>query len=122
MTNKDHKVKEMQLMKLPTEQINFLKRNPILAEKLGQIMVALTELDLTKKELLSILDDTNLIKTHLQDGTEEELVKFIAEAKQAQKDAVKFEDLPDGAFEEIKKQMGERLFVTDVKLSKAENH
>lgn len=117
MSNKDREVKAMHLLQLPTKQINFLRRNPVLAEELGQIMIAITEIDLAKQDLLKILADTELIKNHLQDGSEEELKEFISEALKAQQSALKFDNLPKGAYQQVKEQLGDRLLATDINLS-----
>jgi len=110
----DKNVTELAAVKLPTESVDFLRRNPELAEKAGKLMVSLIEINQVKKSVIDLFKHPDLFKPFLKDGTEQELAKFVEDALASADGAMKFNNLPPGAFEKVVEQMGDRMLATEV--------
>lgn len=110
----DKTVTQLATMKLPTASIDFLRRNPELAQKAGKLMCSLIEVNEVRKAIISLFREPELLKPLIKDGTEQELNDFVEAALAGQDDAIKFNNLPPGAFERIVEKMGDSMLSTDV--------
>lgn len=108
--------KSVAVMKIPSASIDFLKRNPVLADKLGTLMVGLGNLVEKANQIRGVLK-ADLFKQDIQNGTVEELEAVIASLKATQDGPTLINDLPAGAFDKIvegMKEKGVNTLVSDI--------
>lgn len=64
-------------IRMPAEQLDFIKRNPKVGHVGGAIMVSIADYHKKIKEAKSILDCPQAFEGQLENGTKEELAKFF---------------------------------------------
>jgi hypothetical protein len=120
MSDNKH-VKEMAAVNLPPQCVDFLRRNPELAETAGKLMVSLIEVNQTKKAIVDLFKNPELFKPQLKNGTEQELAEFVEAALASADNALKFNNLPPGAFEKIVEEAGNKMLATPVVVNRPNN-
>lgn len=121
---KEERVTEMAAIRMPTEQMGFIRRNQKVGEKVGKLMVMLTDTQKAVKAMKELLTQPELFKKYLEDGTEEELKAFLDTCLKIQEnpDAIfHARNIPEEAFDKVIEKMGDHVVATkidDVKLFK----
>lgn len=124
MSEKEQRVTEMTAIRMPTEHMDFIRRNQKIAEKTGKIMVMLSDMQKTVQGMKELFKKPELFKKYLEDGTEEELIKFLSVCGQIQDNPDSIfhaKNVPEEAFDKIVSKMGDHVVATkmeDVKLFK----
>lgn len=103
---------EMATLKMPTEQMDFIRRNQKLAQQTGKIMVALTNAQSMATQLKKLLTKKDLFKASIENGTEEELEKFLEaciKASETEDHILHFKDVTTENFNQIKEKFGDSI-------------
>lgn len=112
MSDQEEVVMEMAAIKMPTEQMDFIRRNQKVAEKTGKIMVMLSDMQKTIQGMKELFKKPELFKKYLENGTEEELVKFLSVCGQIQDNPDSIfhaKNVPQEAFDKIVSKMGDHV-------------
>ena len=99
-------------IKIPTEQLNFLRKNKVFGEKIGKLLVYLQIAKEKSNKVRSLMLNPETYRADLVDYTEEELKNFMSII--ANVDAAYFSDLPREAFEKIIEKLNDPS-VTEIK-------
>jgi len=114
---------EMAALKMPTEQMGFIKRNSKLAAKAGKLMIMIHDLKNSVSNMEKILEKPELFKPYFEDGTEEELNAFFEALKRvnaSQDGMFHFKDIPKEAFDQVKEKLGDHMVATEISTGKTE--
>lgn len=115
---------EMAAIRMPSEQMDFIRRNQKVAEKTGKIIVMLSDMQKTVQGMKELFKRPELFKEYLENGTEEELAKFLSVCGQIQDNPDSIfhaKNIPEEAFDKIVSKMGDHVVATkteDLKLFK----
>lgn len=112
---KEERLVEMAALKLPTDQINFIRKNQKLGQKAGKVMIMLHDMKKSVKALEELLNRPALFKEFLEDGTEEELeafLKALLKANEQQDGIFHVKGIPEEAFDKVVSKMGDGAVVT----------
>lgn len=124
---KEERVTEMAAIRMPTEQMDFIRRNTIIAEKVGKFMVMLADMQKAAQDVRNLLSKPDLFKQFLENGTEEELTKFLQVCVKVQENPdgiFHAKNVPEEAFDKIMEKMGDHVVATkidDTKLFRRKN-
>ena len=106
-------------LKMPKGTIQFLQKNPKLAQQLGQLLAMSFEMNLPTEAIHKLLEKDEVIlgcRTLVENGTEEEFTDFMVDVYKAVGEP---QDLGVKTIEEMKefeKQLGsDRFMTTEVK-------
>lgn len=113
MSDQDKHVKQMSAVRMPTDSIDFLRKNPKIEAIAGKLMCALIEASDLLNHLKSFYTVENF-QAGQESGTPEELKKFVDDSLKALTDAQTFRDLPPGAFEAIREKLGKSALATEI--------
>lgn len=120
----EQRMTEMAAIKMPHEQMDFIRRNQKLAEKTGKMMLMLTDMQKSIKALKDLFKRSDLFKQYLENGTEEELISFLETCLKIQEEPDRIfhaKDVPEEAFDRIVSKLGDHVVATkmeDLKLFK----
>lgn len=117
MSEKEQRVPEMAAIRMPTEHMDFIRRNTIIAEKAGKFMVMLADMQKAAQDVRNLLSKPDLFKQFLENGTEEELTKFLQVCVKVQEnpDAIfHAKDIPEEAFDRIVEKLGDHVVATKI--------
>lgn len=124
MSDQEEVVMEMAAIRILPEQMDFIGRNQKVAEKIGKIMVLLSDMQKTIQDMKGLFKKPELFKKYLENGTEEELVKFLSVCGQIQDNPDSIfhaKNVPEEAFDKIVSKMGDHVVAIkteDLKLFK----
>lgn len=107
--NEEQKPKKgsMAFIKMPSEHMGFIKKNPKIAKKAGILVVGLIEYNRQIDKIKSLLGQTDKFSDDLEEGTIEELEAFLKTLTETERGGV-ITDLPEGAEELVLEKLGEK--------------
>ena len=114
---KEERVTEMAAIRMPTEQMDFIRRNTIIAEKVGKFMVMLADMQKAAQDVRNLLSKPDLFKQFLENGTEEELAAFLQMCAKIQENPdgiFHAKDIPEEAFDRIVEKLGDHVVATKI--------
>lgn len=112
MSDQEEVVMEMAAIRILPEQMDFIGRNQKVAEKIGKIMVLLSDMQKTIQDMKGRFKKPELFKKYLENGTEEELVKFLSVCGQIQDNPDSIfhaKNVPEEAFDKIVSKIGDHV-------------
>lgn len=117
MSEKEQRATKMAAIRMPTEHMDFIRRNQKIAEKAGKIMVMLTDMQKSVKAMKELLTKPELFKQNLENGTEEELAAFLQVCAKIQENPdgiFHAKDIPEEAFDRIVEKLGDHVVATKI--------
>jgi len=117
MSEKEQRATKMAAIIMPTEHMDFIRRNQKIAEKAGKIMVMLTDMQKSVKAIKELLTKPELFKQNLENGTEEELAAFLQVCAKIQENPdgiFHAKDIPEEAFDRIVEKLGDHVVATKI--------
>lgn len=110
--------KSSAILAMPTEQIDFLRRNQRIAELVAKTVVGLAEAEQMLQEIHGILKDSSFFEPLLEDGSKEELEEFLKIVAERYTSIQLFSDLPANTqntiLDEFEKQ-GKNILRTEIR-------
>lgn len=120
MSEQKERTIEMAALKMPHEQMGFIRNNQKIAQKVGKIMVMLTDMQKSVSTFKELLGKPELFKQYLENGTEEELASFLQVCLKLQEtpDAVfHVRNIPEEAFDKVVSKLGDHVVATKTEVT-----
>ncbi len=94
-------------IRMPKEHLDFVKRNPKLAQTIGKVVIARTEIKDKLNVVDALLGKPSLFEVYLEDGTKEELTAFLSTLVEQQDSTVLFKNLSKDDYEKVQGKFAE---------------
>ena len=122
MAEQEKRTVEMAALKMPTAHMGFIRRNQQVAQKVGKLMVMLTDMAKSVQGLKEILGKPELFKQYIEDGTEEELAGFLKaclEISNNPEGVFHVKGISEKAFDAVVSKMGDHVVATKTSTEEA---